>query len=42
MCQEIAIDARGMYKSGYDIDRIRDRIKEKYGKYAALTPEHDH
>jgi len=36
MCQEIAIDARGMYKGGLDISRIREKIKEKYGKYAAL------
>lgn len=36
MCQEIAIDARGMYKSGFDITRIREKIKDKYGKYAAL------
>jgi hypothetical protein len=36
MCQDIAIDARGMYKSGMDIDRIRNNIKEKYGKYATL------
>lgn len=37
MCQEIAIDARGMHKSGFDIERIRQKIKDKYGKYAALT-----
>ena len=37
MCQDIAIDARDMYKSGYDIDRIRDKIKATYGKYAAVT-----
>jgi hypothetical protein len=42
MCQDIAIDARGMYKSGFEIDRIRERIKEKYGKYAALTRDHEH
>lgn len=36
MCQEIAIDARGMYKSGMDITRIREKIKDKYGKYASL------
>jgi hypothetical protein len=36
MCQDIAIDARDMYKSGLDISRIRDKIKDKYGKYAAL------
>jgi hypothetical protein len=36
MCQDIAIDARGMYKSGMDINFIRDKIKDKYGKYASL------
>jgi hypothetical protein len=36
MCQDIAIDARDMYKSGYDIDRIRQKIKDAYGKYASL------
>ena len=36
MCQEIAIDARDMWKSGVDIERIREKIKEKYGRYAAL------
>jgi hypothetical protein len=40
MCQDIAIDARGMYKSGFDIDRIRERIKEKYNRTAALAHEH--
>ena len=42
MCQDIAIDARDMYKSGYDIDRIRQKIKDQYGKFASLTPQHDH
>jgi hypothetical protein len=42
MCQDIAIDARGMYQSGFDIDRIRDRIKEKYNRTAVLTHEHEH
>ena len=37
MCQEIAIDARDMYKSGLDIERIRQKIKDKYSKYASLT-----
>ncbi len=37
MCQEIAIDARDMYKSGLDISRIRQKIKDKYGKYASLV-----
>jgi hypothetical protein len=41
MCQDIAIDARDMWKDGYDIDRIRQRIKDQYGKYAMLTG-HDH
>jgi hypothetical protein len=36
MCQDIAIDARDMYKNGMDISRIRDKIKDKYGKYASL------
>jgi len=36
MCQEIAIDARDMYKSGLEISRIREKIKDKYGKYASL------
>ena len=40
MCQEIAIDARDWYNSGLDIDRIREKVKDKYGRYAAL--EHDH
>jgi hypothetical protein len=40
MCQEIAIDARDWYKSGLDIDRIREKVKDKYGRYAAL--QHDH
>jgi Protein of unknown function with PCYCGC motif len=37
MCQDIALDARDMYKNGYDIDRIRQAIKDKYGRYAALS-----
>ena len=37
MCQQIAIDARDMYKSGYDINRIRQAIKDRYGRLAALT-----
>ena len=36
MCQDIAIDARDMYKSGLEISRIREKIKDKYGKYASL------
>lgn len=37
MCQEIAIDARDMWKNGLEIERIREKIKSKYGQYAALT-----
>ena len=37
MCQDIAIDARDMYKNGFEIDRIRQVIKERYGRYAALS-----
>lgn len=38
-CQGIALDARDMYKNGFDIERIRQYVKDKYGKYAALTPQ---
>jgi len=38
MCQSIAIDARNMYKNGFEIERIRQVIKDRYGKYASLTP----
>jgi hypothetical protein len=38
MCQNIAIEGRGLYDDGYDIERIRQIIKERYGKSAALTP----
>jgi hypothetical protein len=37
MCQEIAIDARDMWKNGLEIERIREKIKTKYGQYAAVT-----
>jgi len=37
MCQEIAIDARAMYKSGYKVDLIRQKIKDKYGRLATLV-----
>jgi hypothetical protein len=37
MCQDIAIEARDMWKSGYDIERIRQAIKSKHGRYASLT-----
>lgn len=36
MCQDIAIDARRMYESGYEIARIRQTIKEKYDRSASL------
>jgi Protein of unknown function with PCYCGC motif len=39
MCQQIALDARDMYKNGYEIDRIRQAIKDRYGRYAAVPPE---
>jgi hypothetical protein len=38
MCQSIAIDARAMYKNGFEIDQIRQVIKDRYGKLASLTP----
>jgi hypothetical protein len=38
MCQSIAIDARDMYKKGFEIDRIRQIIKDRYGRLASLTP----
>jgi hypothetical protein len=37
-CQGIAIDARDMFKNGIKIERIRQVIKDRYGKYASLTP----
>jgi hypothetical protein len=37
MCQDIALDARDMYKNGFEIARIREVVKERYGRYAALT-----
>ena len=37
MCQDIALDARDMYKNGFEIDRIRQVIKDRYGRYAGLT-----
>ena len=37
MCQDIALDSRDMYKSGLEISRIRQLIKDKYGRYASLT-----
>jgi hypothetical protein len=38
MCQSIAIDSRDMYNNGFDIERIRQVIKDRYGKLASLTP----
>jgi len=38
MCQDIAITARDMWKSGYEIDRIRQTIKDKFNRTASLTP----
>jgi hypothetical protein len=37
MCQSIALDARDMWNDGLDIDRIRQAVKDRYGKYASLT-----
>ena len=37
MCQDIALDARKMYQDGWEIARIRDRVKEKYGRFASLS-----
>ena len=37
MCQDIALDARDMYKRGYEMTRIRETIKERYGRYATLV-----
>lgn len=38
MCQSIALDARDMWKDGLDIDRIRQAVKDRYGRTASLTP----
>jgi hypothetical protein len=37
MCQSIALDARDMWNDGYDIERIRQAVKDRYGRSAALT-----
>jgi len=37
MCQDIALDARDMHKDGMQIVRIRELIKQKYGRYASLS-----
>ena len=36
MCQSIALDARDMWNDGWDIERIRQSIKGRYGRTAAL------
>src|SRR5678815_4056617 len=36
MCQDIALDAREMWKKGFEITRIRQTIKDRYGRYASL------
>jgi hypothetical protein len=36
MCQDIALDAREMWNDGFDIDRIRETVKQRYGRYAAV------
>lgn len=37
MCQDIALDARQMFKNGFTIERIRESIVSKYGQYASLS-----
>ena len=37
MCQSIALDARSMFEDGLEIARIRQTIKERYGRYASLS-----
>jgi len=37
MCQDIALDARSMWEDGTEIVRIREKIKEKYGRFASLS-----
>ena len=37
MCQDIALDARGMFEDGIEIVRIREKIKERYGRFASLS-----
>jgi hypothetical protein len=37
MCQDIAIDARKMWESGYEIERIQQAIRDKYNRSASLT-----
>jgi Protein of unknown function with PCYCGC motif len=37
MCQDIALDARKLWKDGMEITRIRQTIKDRYGRYASLA-----
>lgn len=37
MCQDIALDARTMWKNGFEIARIRQTVKDRYGRYASLS-----
>lgn len=37
MCQDIALNARDMYRNGFEMERIRQVIKERYGRSAALV-----
>ena len=37
MCQDIALEARDMHKGGIEIERIRQLIKQKYGRLASLS-----
>ena len=37
MCQDIALDAREMWNKGFEITRIRQTIKDRYGRYASLS-----
>ena len=37
MCQDIALDARDMWKNGFTMERIREIVKQRYGRYASLA-----
>ena len=37
MCQDIALDARTMWNNGFTLERIREVVKQRYGRYASLT-----
>lgn len=37
MCQDIAIDARKMWENGYEIERIRQAVKDKYNRSASVA-----